>query len=120
MPADVASLRFCAQWFQHFLVQSDSQPGVSHTVSFARGAGASCTCKAYKHAARRRRDPTDIVECKHIRRVMREACLWNEQWYEGGARTMAPATPQVSGATPVAGHACPQCGGPVVRVLCGV
>jgi len=114
MPAQVVSLRFCAQWFMTFEAPSRSSPGAHHVVRFVRGEGARCTCKAFE-ASSRRRSTHDLKECRHVGEVMRRACLWNEQWYAGGDRTLAPVASSLGQPT-VAGDSCPECGGPVCLV----
>lgn len=114
MPAQLASLRFCAQWFMTFRVAGSGE-GVFYNVLFQRGEGPSCTCPSFQ----RRTGWRDVRECKHTRRVMAEACLWNEQWYDGGDRSRVPVEGSLR-SNPVEGDSCPACGGPVVKVLCAV
>jgi len=110
-------MRFCAQWFMTFHAPSSSSPGAFHTVTFIRGEGGHCTCKAYEHWVPR--NPGDIRECKHIRYVMQHACLANEQWYSGGDRTLQPV-PDTCTEHANTEEPCPACGGSTVRLSCGV
>jgi len=116
MPAQLQSLRFCAQWFMTFHVKSSSSD-TTYVVTFVRGEGGHCTCKAYEHF--RPKSHTDIRECKHIRHVMKHACMWNEQWYNGGDKTLQPVdgtcTMRADPSQP-----CARCGGPTVGVTCAV
>lgn len=111
MPAEIVTCHFCADWFSSFVVPS-SRGGNSYRVHFQQGFGAVCECKAYEYS----KDKT----CKHVRYVMEHACLWNEQWYSGGDRTLRPEPDSLVGYPIISGATCPQCGGPVCPVRIAV
>lgn len=95
----------CLQWFQRFPVAGR---GVTDwwEVRFTQGQGASCTCPAHEHRGK----------CKHVERVLREACLWASGGYAGGRRVRVPEPGLASptGGDVSEGQRCPACGGPLV------
>lgn len=120
MPARVLIGRFCAQWFMSFYVQGSAKE--PYVVHFEQGHGPHCTCKAFEHG---KRDETGFKSCKHIERVMKHACLWNEQWHVGGDCTLQPVPDSCTAAVVVdrrvlaswcgsCDYMCPKCGGPIV------
>jgi hypothetical protein len=119
MSAQVVIGRFCAQWFMSFNVQGSAKE--PYVVHFEEGHGPHCTCKAFEHG---KRDETGFKSCKHIEHVMKHACLWNEQWNDGGDRTLSPipgscTTSVVERRSWRLGlgsgrHKCPKCGGPII------
>lgn len=111
MPAEIVNSVFCAQYWATFEVPS-SDGRTKYRVTLAGGEGqAHCECKAWEFA------PVDGKDCKHIREVWKEACLWNPQWHDGGPNTLQPVETYER---KVPGEQCPACGGPVVPVRIAV
>lgn len=104
----IIKVRYCAQWFKTFTV-AGSKPGVKYSVSFAQDLGPRCTCPAFEHAV------GEVKTCKHIQRVMKHACLWNERWYAGGDKSLTPDENSLRVA-PTMNDMCPHCGGRIVTV----
>lgn len=106
MPAEVVTLLWCADYDAIFEVPS-SDGSKTYRVQFSPSGGAYCTCPGFMY-----RD-----KCKHIEHVFEEACLWNPQWYDGGARTVRPS---YRGVHNVPHETCPKCHGPMIAVRCAV
>src|SRR5262245_58317606 len=109
MAIEIVPARFCATYWAEYVVPSDSHPKESYLVALAGGEGpAYCACPAFKHRK------GSAYECKHIRRVFKEACLWNPQWREQCGTTMKPARLHAPNLSTRPEDACPACGGPTV------
>lgn len=70
MSIDIVTMEDCASNYGVFQVPG-SKPGVTYTVTFSGSEGpAHCTCKGFEHRG----------DCKHIKYVWDNACLYNPQW----------------------------------------
>lgn len=106
MPADIVTLLDCASNYGVFVITGSTD---TYTVTFSGSEGpAHCTCKAFKFSGNDR-------DCKHIRQVWEQACLYNAQWHDGQANPeLRPVEYTYDAIVP--GNKCPACGGPVVAV----
>ena len=78
MPAEIVVMEDCASNYGRFDVLSSD--GTKHYEVSLHGSegGASCTCPAFLYSGAQR-------DCKHIRRVWEQACLYNPQWRDAKA-----------------------------------
>lgn len=108
MPAEIVVMEDCASNYGVFYVPSSSGMGRVHTVTFSGSEGpAHCTCESYKYSRDR--------DCKHIRKVWEQACLYNPQWHNGQPDPeLRPIEYTYDAIVP--GSTCPACGGPTVAV----
>lgn len=100
---------FCADYAGVFVVQSESKPGKSYTVTISGPKGPHCTCPAFYFSH---------GECKHLTRVWREGCFWNPAWSDGGPHTTRPVW--ISSGNVLADERCPNCDGPLIAVRIAV
>ena len=114
-PAQIETGLFCATYFAEYQIPG-SRPGVSYRVVLGGGeAPASCTCPAFTYS----KAPVFDRECKHIRRVHQQACMWNCQWHEGN-RIIGLRPTEIWSGNVVPDEHCPNCMGPVVAVRIAV
>lgn len=101
MSITLEPMAMCSSW-EDFVRQIKSPSGGVYTVTHGYTPegryqfGFHCNCKAFQFGRGK--------ECKHIKAVKSEACLWHEQ-FDGGS--------------PKNGM-CPKCSGPVKGVMCAV
>ena len=105
MGYDIETVGFCADYFAAFEVPG-SKPGTTYTVTLY-GTDGHCTCDGWKFRQ----------DCRHMKQVWAEACLYNPQWHEPGPATLRPTEhldkPRHYGE-------CPGCKGPMVPVRIAV
>lgn len=104
MPAEIVTAGFCADYFAIFEV-TGSKGDIYRVELF--GMDGHCSCPAWKY----RKD------CKHMQYVWDHACLWNPQWYSGGADDLQPV--EYLDEDRHFGE-CPHCSGPMVPVRIAV
>jgi hypothetical protein len=106
MGYDIVTMEDCASNYGTFKVPGSK--GAEYVVTMNGSEGMPhCTCKAYDFA------PWDAKDCKHIRQVWEEACLYNPQWRDGKSD---PKLRPASTDTPLPDSKCPACGGPTIAV----
>lgn len=81
MSVSIEIQAWCADYFGTFIVEG-SKAGTQYEVTLSGGGDGlpHCTCPAYKYAK--------DSDCKHIRKVWAEACLFNLQWKDAGPANM--------------------------------
>lgn len=110
MPAEIVTMADCASNYGVFHVPSDSNPHQHYVVVLNGSEGpAHCNCQAFKFA------PEGAKDCKHVRRVWEQACLYNPQWRDGQSDPALKPV-QLTYDRTIEGESCPACGGPVVAV----
>lgn len=109
MPAEVVNSAFCADYWGVFEVPGSN--GKTYEVELGGTSYVHCTCKAFEWAK------MDNKDCKHIRYVWDNACLWNPQWHDAGPRNIKPVRLTE---TRLLKDPCPGCGGPTVPVRIAV
>jgi len=93
-------MAMCSSW-ERFTKKVAGSKGVEYFVTHERQLngdyeyGFSCTCPSFKFRK---------GECKHIKEVKGDACLWHQQ-FDGGE---------------LKDGKCPRCGGGVKFVMCAV
>ena len=94
-------MAMCASW-EHLEVKVKGSKGAEYIVVHGRQSkdadymyGFSCNCAAFKWRK---------GECKHIKAVKENVCLWHQQ-FDGGVA--------VDGT-------CPKCGNEIIGIMCAV
>jgi hypothetical protein len=90
------------------MVQVQGTNGETYRVEWQCGRHAyfNCSCPAFKYNPR--------VNCKHLKKALKEACHWNA-FFDGGKPTEVEADENHEN-----GLACPKCGGGVTSMAYGV
>lgn len=103
MSADIVTMEDCASNYGAFKVIGSK--GDEYRVSFHGSEGpADCTCEGFRH----RRD------CRHIKLVWKQACLYNPQWHDG--QENPTLRPFAYTENRFSANKCLSCGGPMVYV----
>lgn len=111
MSYDIIHMEDCASNFATFEVPGSS--GTTYEVTLGGESYSDCRDKATGEPCKGFKFRQD---CKHIRYVWDNACLYNPQWKEeGGPNTLKP---EYDTTVPgfLADGKCPVCGGPTVVV----
>jgi len=106
MGIEIITMEDCASNYGVFDVPG-SKPGTSYTVTLHGSEQAPhCTCPAFMYSKDQ--------DCKHVKRVWQDACLFNPQWKDG--KTDPALRPREYGYHTFSTHPCPCCGGKMVYV----
>lgn len=102
MSIEIVTMEDCASNFGVFEITGSK--GDKYTVSFTGSESqAHCTCLGFKHRR----------ECRHLKQVWDEACLYNPQWHDGKDHpTLRPVSYTYDR---FSDNTC-RCGGPMVYV----
>ena len=112
MPAEIVTGSFCASYFARYEIEGSEKYPYHPTLNGAESQ-PYCPCKSFEFSK------LDNRTCKHIDRIHREACLWNEQWHRGNNPVLLRPT-EIDDRFVIPGKACPNCDGPVVAVKIAV
>lgn len=78
MPAEITTAGFCPDYYSVFEVPSSDGKKVYRV--WLDGLSGGCDCPGFKYRQ----------ECKHMKKVWDEACLYNPQWHDAGPGTLKP------------------------------
>lgn len=107
MGVEIVTMSDCASNYGTFIVQSKTDKTKTYDVTFNGSEGPfHCTCEAFRWGKGK--------ECKHIKQVFEEACLFNPQWKDGKTNPKIRPTEYVY--TKFTGEKCRFCRGPMVFV----
>lgn len=105
MGIDIVVMEDCASNYGVFKVSGSKGALYDVTLNGSEGP-AHCTCKAFQFSGKER-------SCRHIRKVLSEACLYNPQWHDAKEKPAIRPTSYTYMA--FTSNKC-ECGGPMVAV----
>ena len=104
MPVSIEMMPTCASTFADFKCESSDGSKIYMLQTNGPEGQIFCDCPAGKHNR----------ECKHVKRLWEEACLFNPQWHDGGKAEWKPVGYDFHDF--LEGEECPNCKGPMIAV----